>query len=103
MWIVLRLVPRSSCREGLKKLYILTVPCVYVYALMLFAIKSVNIHQPNTSVHGMSIRQKYKLHIPLVRLFSIQRGVYYSSVIIFSALPQNIFKLHKDIHTLKLC
>ena len=34
IWIMLRLGPRSSCREGVKKLDMLTVPCLYIYALM---------------------------------------------------------------------
>jgi len=36
--IMLRLGPRSSCREGFKKLDILRVPCLYIYALVLFAV-----------------------------------------------------------------
>jgi len=32
--IMLRLGPRSICREGFKKLDILTVPCLYIYTLM---------------------------------------------------------------------
>jgi len=62
--IMLRLGPRSSCREGFKKLDILTVPCLYIYALMLFAVKNLNIYQTSTSVHSMNTRQQNKLHIP---------------------------------------
>ena len=40
--IMLRLGPGISCREGFKKLDILTVPCLYIYALMLFAVKNLN-------------------------------------------------------------
>jgi len=32
--IMLRMGPRNSCREGFKKLDILTVPCLYIYVLM---------------------------------------------------------------------
>jgi len=39
--IMLRLGPRSSYRAGLKKLDILTVRCLYIYALMLFAVKNI--------------------------------------------------------------
>jgi len=39
---MLRLVPRNFCREGFKKLDILTIPCLYIYALMLFAVKNLN-------------------------------------------------------------
>jgi hypothetical protein len=36
---MLRLGPRSSCREGLKKWDVLTVPCSCSYALMLLGVK----------------------------------------------------------------
>ena len=99
--IMLRLSPRSSCREGFKKLDILTVPCLYIYALMLFAVKNLNVYSTNSPVHCMNTRQQNKLHIPLVRLPSIHRGFYYSSVKIFNKLPQNIFKYCNNIHTFK--
>jgi len=73
--IMLRLGTRSPCREGFKKLDILTVPCLYIYMLMLFAVKNLNIYPANSSVHGMNTRQQNKLHIPWVRLSSVQRGV----------------------------
>ena len=98
---MLRLGPRSSSREGLKKLDILTVSCLCVYILMLFALKNLNIYQTNTSVHGMNTRQQNKQHILSVRPFSIQRGVYYSSVTIFNQLPQNKIKFHNNLHTFK--
>ena len=99
--IMLRLDPRSSYREGLKKLDILTVPCLYIYVLMLFVVKNPKIYQTNTSVHGRNTRQQNKLHVPSVRSSTIQRGVYYSSVKIFNHLPQNISKLHNNIHIFK--
>ena len=53
---MLRLGPRSSCREGLTKLDILTITSLYIYALMSFAVKNLNIYQPNTPVHGMNAK-----------------------------------------------
>ena len=84
-----------------KKLDIFIVSCLYIYALMLFAVKDINIYQTNCSVHGMNTRQQNKLFIPSVRLSSIQRGVYYSSVNIFDQLPQNIFKYCNNISAFK--
>jgi hypothetical protein len=49
----------------------------------------------------MNTRKQNKLHILSVRLSSIERGVYSSSVKIFSQLPQNIFKYCNNIHTFK--
>jgi len=59
-----------------------------------------HIYQTNPSVYVKHTRQQNKLLIPLVRLYSIQRGVYYSSVKILNQLPQNIFKFH-HIHIFK--
>ena len=42
--IILRLGPRSYCREGLKKLDICTFPCLYI-SLNLFAVKNLNLYQ----------------------------------------------------------
>jgi hypothetical protein len=47
---------------------------LYIYALILFAVKNLNIYQTNAACHGMNIRQQNKLHIPSERLSSIQRG-----------------------------
>ena len=41
--IMLRLGPRSSCREGLKKLDVLAFSSLYIYVLMLFTVKNLNI------------------------------------------------------------
>jgi hypothetical protein len=80
---------------------ILTVPCLYIYVLMLFVVKNPKTYPTNTSVHGRNTRQQNKLHVPSVRSSTIQRGVYYSSVEIFNHLPQNISKLHNNIHIFK--
>ena len=89
--ILLRLGPKSSCREGFKNLDTLTVLCLYIYALMFAGVKNLNIYIIISSVHATNTKQQNKLYIPLVWLSSIQRSVYYSSVKIFYQFPQNIF------------
>jgi hypothetical protein len=98
---MLRLGPRSSRREGFKTVDILRVPCLHIYVLVLFVVKNPKIYQTNTSVHGRNTRQQNNLHVPSVRSSTIQRGVRYSSVKIFNHLPQNISKLHNNIHIFK--
>jgi len=90
-----------SCREGLKELDILTVPCLYIYALMLYVVKKLNIYCTNSSVNGMNTRKPNKVHIPSVRLSSLQTVVYCSSVNIFNRLPQNIFKFCNNVNAFK--
>jgi len=91
---------RSSFRGGFRNLDILTVSCLYIYGLMLNAVKNPHFHQSN-SVQGMNTRQQNKLCVPLVRLSTKQKGVYCSSVKIFTQLSQNIFTFHNNIHTFR--
>ena len=97
--IMLRVDPRSSCREGFEKLD--TVPCLCIYALMLLVVKNPIIYQSNSSIHNLNTRQQDKLHVPSVRFPSIQTVVYYSSVKIFNQLPQSISKFHGSVHIFK--
>jgi len=66
---MLRLGPRSSCREGFKKMDILTIPFLYIYVLILFAI-NLNIYQTNSSLHDINTVPQNKLHKTSVRLAS---------------------------------
>jgi hypothetical protein len=95
---MLRLGLRSPSREGFKKLDILTVPCLYIYALMLFVVKNPNIYQTNNSMHNLNTRQQDRLHVLSVRFSSIQKGVYYSSIKILNQLPQSIPTFHSNVH-----
>jgi hypothetical protein len=89
-----------SHREGFKKLGILTAPCIYIYALMLF-VKNPNIYETNNSIHNLNTRQQDKLRVPSVRFSSIQKYVYYSPIKIFNQLPQSISKFHSNVHIFK--
>ena len=91
----------KNFREGFKKVDILKVSCLYIYALVLFAVKNLNIYQTHTSIHGRNARLQNELHIPSVKLPSIQTGVSYSSITIFDQLPWNIIKFHNNIHIFK--
>jgi hypothetical protein len=99
--VMLRLGPRSSCREGFKKMGILTVPCLYIYAMMMFVVKNRNIYQTNNFIHNINTRQQEKLHVSSVRLSSIQRGVHYSSIRIYNNQPQSIYILKDNVNIFK--
>jgi hypothetical protein len=66
--VMLRLSPRSSCKEGFKRLGILTVPCLYTYSMMMFVVRNRNIYQSNNAVHHRYTRQFGKLHVSSVRI-----------------------------------
>jgi hypothetical protein len=80
--VMLRLSPRSSCKEGFKKMDILTVPCLYMYAMTMFVNRNCNIYEINNVIHQKFTRQFKMLYVSSVTLSLIQRGVFYSLTII---------------------
>ena len=52
--------------------------------------------QTNYTLHGINTRQTNKLHIPSMKLSAIQKGVLYSSITVFNALPSNIVDLQNN-------
>jgi len=85
--IVLGISSRSSGRKCFKKLEILPILSLYIYSLMLFVVDSLHYFQTNSSVHEINTRYENHLHIPSVRLSTIQRGTPYSTIKIFNKLP----------------
>jgi hypothetical protein len=61
--VLLRQGPRGSCREGFSKMGILTVPCLYIYTIILFVIKNHNHYQANNNIHKINTRRHKKLHV----------------------------------------
>jgi hypothetical protein len=98
--ILLRLGPRSSFREGFKQLVILTVPFLYIYTLMLFAVKNPHIYQTYTPVHGMNTRQQNKLHVPSLD-FAQCREVSATHLLRYSTTFHKIYLNHNNLHVLK--
>jgi hypothetical protein len=70
-FVIKGLGPRSSCRGGFKKLDILTVPSLYIFALMMFVVNNPDSFQSTSSIHCISMRQTNQLHLPLVKFSSI--------------------------------
>jgi hypothetical protein len=55
-----------------------------------FVVINRNIYQTNNNIHHIHTRQLKNLHVSSVRLSSIQRGVLYSSIMVYNNLPQDI-------------
>jgi hypothetical protein len=88
--VMLRLRPRGSCRDSFKRLDIFTVPSLYIYSILMFLVRNRDIYQTNNNIPHIYTRQVDKLHVSSARLSSIERGVLYSSVMVYNNLPQNI-------------
>jgi hypothetical protein len=94
--IMLGLGPRSSCRGAFRKLDILIVPSLYIYALMIFVVNNPDSFQSNSTIHCVNTGQKNQLHFPMVKFSSIQKGVICASIKIFNNLPPNLLKHYTD-------
>lgn len=80
---------RDSCRELFKELKILTLSSQYSLSLLLFVVQNRGYFTSNSSFHNINTRQKNDLHLPQVSLTMYQKGVLYSGIKVFNALPSS--------------
>src|SRR5215510_12794667 len=84
---------RDSCRELFKELKIVTLSSQYILSLLMFVIRNTGHFVPNSVYHDINTRQKNDVHLPHTSLTMYQKGVLYSGIKVFNALPTSI----KDI------
>jgi hypothetical protein len=88
--------PRNSCRSLFKRLEILTLPCEYIFSLLLFIVNYHDHFQTNSAVHSVNTRNKNQLHRPIASLSRFQKSAYYAGIKIFNSLPSSLTSLiHK--------
>jgi hypothetical protein len=94
---------RSSCKSWFKTLDILTVPCLYIFSLTMFVINNPSYFLTNVSLHGIDTWQKNKLHKPLYKLSSIQKGSFYKVTNVYNKLPSCITQFqHNEVQFILL-
>jgi hypothetical protein len=81
---------RESCRELFKELKILTLVSQYIFLLLMFVVNNSEYFVLNNAYHSNNTRRRNDLHLPQVTLSMYQKGVYYSGIKTFSALPKAI-------------
>jgi hypothetical protein len=93
--------PKDSCRELFKKLGILTLYSQYIFSTLMFALKHKDLLKVNIEVHEINTRHKLDFHAPSVRLTKIQKGLYYSGITLFNALPLRMKEAAQDVKKFK--
>jgi len=88
--IIMKANVRESCRDMFRELGILTLYSQYIYSILMFVANHKEIFKTNNDLNGLNTRQKLNLHVPSVRLTKVQKGVYYSGIIIYNKLPNGI-------------
>jgi Reverse transcriptase (RNA-dependent DNA polymerase). len=88
--IITNIRSRDSCREQYKKLQILPLQAEYILPLLLFVINRSDMFEHTCEIHTINTRNRTNLHLPHLRLTTVQQGAYYSSIKVYNDLPSNI-------------
>ena len=88
--IMARAGKRDSCRNLFKKFEILTLPCEYIFSLMMFYIKNQDKFSKNVQIYNINTRHKLDLRRPCASLTSFQKVMHYECVKLFNSLPIEI-------------
>lgn len=87
---------RTSCKNIFRNLEILTLPCEYILSLMMLYIKNQDKFSTNQDIHHFNTRHKSDLHLPSVSLSCFKKGVRYSCITVFNALPNYLKDLKNN-------
>jgi hypothetical protein len=93
---------RDSHREQWKKLQILQLQSQYIVSLLLSVINNSDMFEHNCKIHIISTRIRTNLHLPHLRLTTVQKGAYYSRIQVYNNFPTIIKTLIHDKKKLKL-
>jgi len=69
------------------ELGILTVYSQYIFSTLKSVVQHKDIFTVNVELHTISTGHKRDLHVPSVNLTKVQKGVYYSGIILFNCSP----------------
>jgi len=89
---------RTTCKPLFQELQILTLPSKYTLCLSTYW--KLEIYEFHSTVHGINMRHKLKIHKPSTKLTMYQNGVYYSSSNIYNKNLQNYSQTRNAFNTL---
>jgi hypothetical protein len=67
----------------------------------MFVVKHKDLFKVNTEVHEINTRHKLDFRVPSVRLARIKKGLYYSGITLFNALPPRMKQTAQDVKKFK--
>jgi hypothetical protein len=82
--IIVKARNKESCHPLFRQLNILPLYSQYIFSLLLFVVKNLDIFSFNSDVHSINTRQVSHLYLPGNKLAKVQKGVYYSGIKIFN-------------------
>lgn len=83
-------VPRMhSCRPLFKKYNIMTLPCIYIYEVLLFTHKRRHLFINNHDIHTYATRRNL-VRLPLPRLELYKSSPFYNGIRLYNVLPDEV-------------
>jgi hypothetical protein len=93
--------PKDSCKELFSKLGRLTLYSQYIFSTLVFVVMHKDLFALNMEFHSINTHHKLDLHMPPMNPSKMQKGVYYSAIILFNSLPLSIKQDVHDFHRFK--
>lgn len=83
----------DHCRPLFRRLRVLPLPCLYIYAVLLYVMQHYDSLLKNSDLHNYETRQKQNLVVPQHRLQKTEKTVDYNGIKLFNLLPSEIKSL----------
>jgi hypothetical protein len=81
---------RVSCREHFREMKILPLKSQYIYSMIMFAVKNIEIFDTNKDFYDINTRQHMNMHMNQVNLARNGKGAHHTIVNIYNRLPKNL-------------
>jgi len=92
---------RDTCRPLFHQLRILPLPSQYIFSLPLFVPTNKKLFSLNSQIHDINTCHNSNLHLPLIGLTLVQKGVAYSGCKIYNNLPPQIKNISNNVALFK--
>ena len=79
--------PETSCRTHFRRLKLLTVPCIFIYANCVFKKQFPNLYDSHADHHNYNTRNKDKVALPIHSSNLVANSTYYKSAVLYDHLP----------------
>jgi hypothetical protein len=79
-----------SCKPYFKKLKIMTLPCIYIYEILLCIKMSLSKFKTNSMFHSHDTRTKSDLFITSHNTKLLEQSIAYNGVLVYNKLPSEI-------------
>ena len=93
---------RDDCRQSFVDLKILTVPCVYILACILYANAHKHSFSTNGDYHNYETRSRHDIRLEYCRLTKTQRGSMQVAMTLFNKLPPDCRNLTNPVLRMRL-